>query len=97
VTSEAIVEIVNKKGLHARAAAKFVKTVAAFDAKVSVTKLAANGEGNSDTIDGADILDLLMLGADKTSLLRITANGIQAQDAINALQDLIMNRFDEPE
>lgn len=88
------VEIVNKKGLHARAAAKFVKTVSGFDADVVVTKL---GQEELPSVSGASILGLMMLGADPGSKLAINAMGNQAQDAVNALKELIEGKFGEGE
>lgn len=95
--AEAVVEIVNKKGLHARAAAKFVKIVAAYPAKVSVIKKSANSEEDSTVVDGASILGLMMLGADQTSLLHITAEGEQAEMVVSELSNLIAKHFGEKE
>jgi len=87
------VEIVNKKGLHARAAAKFVKVVTSFEASITVAKI-----GGEDTaVGGSSILGLLMLGADPGSKLLITANGAQAQEVVAALKELIENKFGEAE
>jgi len=91
------VEIVNKKGLHARAAAKFVKTVAGFSADIKVIKLGQNGEEDTPCVIGSSILGLMMLGADPGSKLHITADGEQAQPAIDALKELVENRFGEEE
>jgi phosphocarrier protein HPr len=87
-------EIINKKGLHARAAAKFVKAVAGCSARVNVKKL---GEEDAPVVSGGSILGLMMLGADPGSKLLITADGAQAVDAIAALKNLVENRFGEPE
>jgi len=91
------VEIVNKKGLHARAAAKFVKVVTSFNAQIQVQKLGQNGEEDSPQVAGGSILGLMMLGADPGSKLAISAEGEQAQAAAKALQELIEGRFGEPE
>ncbi len=88
------VEITNKKGLHARAAAKFVKTVSGFDADVLVTKL---GQEELPSVGGASILGLMMLGADPGSRLTINAMGEQAKEVVDALQELIENKFGEGE
>lgn len=88
------VEITNKKGLHARAAAKFVKVVAAFEAEVLVTKL---GQEDLPDVSGASILGLMMLGADPGSHLAIRATGPQAQEAAAALRELITHKFGESE
>ena len=97
--AEITVEIINKKGLHARAAAKFVKTVASYPAKVSVIKKSCNqnDDENSISVDGSSILGLMMLGAEQHSLLNISAEGEDAKRVIDALSDLINNRFGEQE
>ena len=99
MNAEAILEIINKKGLHARAAAKFVKITASYPAKVSVIKKSsnANNEYDSVCVDGSSILGLMMLGADQSSLLHISAHGEQAQNVIIALSELIAKRFGEEE
>ena len=97
MTEVITVEITNKKGLHARAAAKFVKSVSAFDAKITVVKIAANNEEEMPAVGGASILGLLMLGADAGSKLRITADGHHAKESIDALQSLIEGKFGEGE
>lgn len=97
MTASVIVEIVNKKGLHARAAAKFVKIVASFDAQVRVTKLVQSGDEEAPEVVGSSILGLMMLGADPGSRLSIAAEGAQAQEAVAALAELVANRFGEPE
>lgn len=89
---EITVEIVNKRGLHARAAAKFVKVVAGFKAQIQVTKL-----GDPSTVGGSSILGLMMLGADPGSKLHIVGDGEQAQEAVQALKELVENRFGENE
>ena len=92
MTQSIVAEIVNKKGLHARAAAKFVKTVAAYDAQVKVQKTGEDG-----VVGGSSILGLMMLGADMGSMLAISAEGAQAEAVIAALSELIAGRFGEPE
>jgi len=92
-----ICEIVNIKGLHARAAAKFVRAVAAYTAQVTVVKLGQNGEEDSSPVAGSSILGLMMLGADKGSKLQLSAEGAQAEEAVAAIAELIATRFGEPE
>jgi phosphocarrier protein HPr len=87
------VEITNKKGLHARAAAKFVKIAASYPAQVRVAKLGEAGE----PVPGGSILGLMMLGADAGSTLEITAEGEQAEAVVQALKELVTGRFGEPE
>ncbi len=82
------VEIVNARGLHARASAKFVKAAAQYDAEVRVTR-----EGQ--TVDAQSIMGLMMLGAGPGSQLEITAEGAEAKAALEGLCQLIADRFDE--
>lgn len=82
--------IVNKRGLHARASAKFVQMVERFDADVSVTR-------NGETVGGNSIMGLMMLSAGIGTTITVSATGPQAQAAIAAIADLIGNRFDEDE
>jgi phosphocarrier protein HPr len=93
VAAAVTVEIVNKKGLHARAAAKFVKIVAKYDAEVKVTKLGSVEE--SGPVCGSSILGLMMFGADPGSKLLIEAQGVQADEVVAALRELVANRFGE--
>ncbi len=97
MVAETIVEIINKKGLHARAAAKFVKIVTAYPAKVNVIKKSQDGDSDSPCVDGSSILGLMMLGADPTSLLHISAIGEQEESVITALRELVEKRFGEDE
>ncbi len=80
--------ICNERGLHARAAAKFVKTAEQYDAAVTVSK-----DGMS--VVGTSIMGLMMLGASKGSTIRLEAAGRSAGKALQALQMLIANGFDE--
>ncbi|HVI31828.1 HPr family phosphocarrier protein [Phenylobacterium sp.] len=84
------VEICNKRGLHARASAKFVKTAAAFDAEVRVTK-------DGQTVDARSIMGLMMLAAGPGSEIAIEAEGAEAEQALQALCALVECRFDEGE
>ena len=81
-------EIKNKKGLHARAAAAFVKTVEPFDATVQVERI-------GQTVDGNSIMGLMMLAASKGTTIKITCTGNQQQDVMNALENLLDNKFGE--
>jgi phosphocarrier protein HPr len=78
----------NKKGLHARAAAKFVQTVEKFDAEVSVTR-------GAETVGGTSIMGLLMLAATPGTSITVEATGKEALDVIEALSALIGARFGE--
>jgi phosphocarrier protein len=82
------VEIINERGLHARASAKFVKLAGGFDAEVTVTR-----EGQ--TVDARSIMGLMMLAAGPGCHIEIAAEGSEAQAAVDALADLVAARFDE--
>jgi phosphocarrier protein HPr len=82
--------IINKKGLHARATAKFVQCCEKFDAEITVSK-------DGETVGGSSIMGILTLGAAQGSTIIVTANGPQAQDALDALTALVANRFGEEE
>ena len=82
------VEIVNERGLHARASAKFVKLAGGFDAEVTVSR-----EGQ--TVDARSIMGLMMLAAGPGSHITISAEGPEARDAVEALAELVTNRFEE--
>jgi len=84
------VEIINKRGLHARASAKFVKMASTFDAEVKVSK-------DGQTVDARSIMGLMMLAAGPGCCIEIEAEGAQAHDALAALADLVAARFDEDE
>ena len=82
------VEIVNERGLHARASAKFVKAAAAYDAQVTVSR-----DGHS--VDAQSIMGLMMLAAGPGSTIEIVAQGPQAASAVEGLCALVAARFDE--
>jgi phosphocarrier protein HPr len=83
-----VVQIVNKKGLHARASAKFVQTVERFDAEVTVTR-------GSESVGGSSIMGLMMLAAGIGSSISIAATGAQAAEVMEALTTLITSGFGE--
>ena len=80
--------IVNARGLHARASAKFVKCAAQFDAEVRVSREGA-------TVDAQSIMGLMMLAAGKGAEVEIEAEGPDAEAALDALCALVAGRFDE--
>ncbi len=82
------VTITNQRGLHARAAAKFVKLAARFDARVLVTR-------NGVEVGGDSIMGLMVLAAGPGCSITMAATGRQAAEAIAALDDLIARKFDE--
>jgi phosphocarrier protein len=88
MTAHRTVEIINKRGLHARASAKFVKLAADFDAEVTVSR-------DGQKVDARSIMGLMMLGAGPGSVLELEADGTQAEAALAALADLVSARFDE--
>jgi len=80
--------IANRRGLHARAAAKFVKLAATFNAQVTV--------GHRGTeVSGISIMGLMMLAAAPGCSIEISAQGPDAQAALDALTDLVDRKFDE--
>ena len=88
MTAKRTVNICNAKGLHARASAKFVKLAATFDAEVTV--------GRDDTqVDARSIMGLMMLAAGIGCHIDITAEGPQAEAAVDALAALVQDRFGE--
>lgn len=81
-------EIKNRKGLHARAAAAFVKAIENLDAKVEVERIGT-------MVSGSSIMGLMMLAASKGTSVKITASGVEAEQAIHNLKTLIENKFGE--
>ena len=81
-------EIQNKKGLHARAAAAFVKTIEDMDAEVTVERI-------GQTVSGCSIMGLMMLAAAKGTTIDVTAKGNQAKEALDALTNLVNSKFGE--
>ena len=84
------IEIANKRGLHARAAAKLVQTVEQFKAEVTVSRC-------GETVGGTSIMGILMLAAAPGTSIRVTARGPEAQAALDAVSALIHSRFGEDE
>ncbi|WP_394691353.1 HPr family phosphocarrier protein [Hoeflea sp.] len=83
-------QIVNKRGLHARASARFVQTVEGYDAIVRVTR-----EGS--TVGGTSIMGLMMLAASPGCSILVEADGRQATEILDALEALVKDRFGEDE
>jgi len=83
-----VATICNQRGLHARAAARFVKTAGQFDAEVVVRK-------NGTEVSGRSIMGLMMLAAAPGTVIELTATGRQAEAALIALTKLIECKFDE--
>jgi phosphocarrier protein HPr len=83
-----IIEIVNTRGLHARASAKFVQMVERYDADVKVKR-------GGETVDGTSIMGLMMLAAGPGTSITIEASGPQAPEVMDALEGLVTGRFGE--
>ena len=86
--ARATVQIVNERGLHARASAKFVKLAAAFESAVQVCR-------EDQTVDALSIMGLMMLAAGLGSHIEIIGEGPDAEAAVAALQRLVESRFEE--
>ena len=84
------IEIKNKRGLHARAAAKFVHTAARFKSDIKIRK-------GDEEVDGKSILGILLLAAGRGSVIRVRADGEDERDALDAIEKLIEAKFDEVE
>lgn len=84
------IPIINRRGLHARASAKFVQTVERFDSEVTVTRC-------GETVGGRSIMGLLTLAAAQGTTITVTAKGEDANDCLQAIDDLLANRFGEDE
>jgi phosphocarrier protein HPr len=80
--------IINKRGLHARASAKFVQLVGGFDAAIHVSK-------DGMTVGGTSIMGLMMLAASPGCTIEVSASGNQAEAALDALTHLVADRFGE--
>jgi phosphocarrier protein len=91
-TSErhATLEIKNRLGLHARAAVLLVQTASRYDAEVTVAK-------DGQSVNGRSIMGIMMLAAEQGSSIEVTASGPQADEAIDAIRDLVDARFNETE
>ena len=88
VVLEKDLTILNEKGLHARAAATFVKSVENIDAEIFVSRV-------GQTVGGSSIMGLMMLAASKGTVIHIKAKGKEAQKAIDVLTLLINSKFGE--
>ncbi len=82
--------ILNARGLHARASAKFVKIADGFDAEISVTR-------DGQTVPGTSIMGLMMLAAHPGSTILVEAKGPEAEPALEALAALVADKFGEEE
>ncbi|AYG57426.1 HPr family phosphocarrier protein [Rhizobium jaguaris] len=80
--------IINKRGLHARASAKFVQTVESYDATITVSR-------DGTTVGGNSIMGLMMLAASPGCSVLVIASGNQAAEALDALDRLVADKFGE--
>lgn len=87
-----VAKIINKRGLHARAAAKFATTAAKFQCDIQ-----ACNPGEENWVDGKSVMSLMLLAASQGSELEISADGDDGEQALAALCDLIADRFEEGE
>ena len=88
----ATIRLVNKRGLHARASHKFMECVMKFDAQVLVR---SHNDVCAETVVADSVMELLLLGSACGEEITISATGIEASDAIQALTELVANRFGE--
>ncbi len=84
--AQADVTVQNELGVHARPAALFVQTANRFEARISVEK-------DGQKVDGKSIMGIMMLAAQQGSTLRITARGVDAQEAVDTLAQLAVSKF----
>jgi phosphocarrier protein HPr len=84
------IEIVNRLGMHARAAAKFVKLASSFHSDIDIQK-------DSRRVNAKSIMGVMMLAANKGSTVTIHASGDDAEQSLDALEQLINDRFEEEE
>ncbi len=84
------VTIINKLGLHARAAAKFVTLASSFSSEVDLSK-------DNQTVNGKSIMGVMMLAASIGTRLTLTTNGIDEEEAITRIEELVLNKFGEEE
>ena len=83
-------QIVNRRGLHARATAKFVQCAERFEADIKVSRC-------GETVGGDSIMGILTLGAGLGSTITVSASGAEAREALEAIAELVANRFGEDE
>lgn len=88
MTVTATLNICNTRGLHARASAKFVKLASSFESEIHVTR-------DGVTVDARSIMGLLMLGAGIGCSIDVSAEGPDAEEAMEALTDLVARKFNE--
>lgn len=90
MTKNQEVEVINKLGMHARAAAKFVKLASNYNSSIEI-------ERNKQRVNGKSIMGVMMLAASKGTIITIHASGEDADDAVKKLVDLVKDKFGEDE
>jgi phosphocarrier protein HPr len=84
------INIINKLGLHARAAARFVQLASSYESEINISH-------NGKKVSGKSIMGIMMLAASKGMTIEITVAGVDEVDALTALEDLILDKFGEDE
>jgi phosphocarrier protein len=84
------VTIINKLGLHARAAAKFVTLASSFSSEIDLSK-------DNQTVNGKSIMGVMMLAASRGTRLTLTTKGVDENEAITRIEELVLNKFGEEE
>ncbi len=92
---ESQIKIINKLGLHARAAAKLVKLASRFDCEIMIHRVMENGD--QKTVNGKSIMGVMMLAASKGTIITLSADGHDEPLAIEQLEELFNDRFEEEE
>ena len=87
-----ILDIINKRGLHARAAAKLATTCAQFSSKIQLRKM-----DSANWVDGKSIMSIMLLAAGLGSQIEVSIEGDDADTALIAIEQLVANRFEEDE
>jgi len=84
------IRIINRLGLHARAAARLVTLTSRFESRIELGR-------NGQMVNAKSIMGVMMLAASKGTLLKVVAEGPDEEEAVQAIEALVNNRFDEEE
>ena len=84
------VTIINRLGLHARAAAKFVTLASSFSSEIDLSR-------DNQTVNGKSIMGVMMLAASRGTLLTLTTKGVDENEAITRIEELVLSKFGEEE
>ena len=85
-----VFEVTNRRGLHARASSRFVKTVEQFKSTITVSK-------DGVSVGGTSIMGLMLLAASQGTKISVSAQGLDAKQALDALETLLIDKFGESE